>query len=152
MSGIDPNNIDGIDHINVYSKGVTELGRLLSNFAYTPFTGGPHTFASVEGWWQWYCTGKQHYDLKTLYGIRAKSAGKQYTRTQTPTKEVLFKVYCCKIECNPEIRTMLIQSTLPFTHYYNYGGKIVHTQWEWTGSLWNEVRDHYQVIDKIFHK
>lgn len=29
--------MDGIDHINVYSKGKTELGKLLSNFARTPF-------------------------------------------------------------------------------------------------------------------
>lgn len=27
---------DGITHINVYSKGATELGRLLTNFAHTP--------------------------------------------------------------------------------------------------------------------
>ena len=33
---IDP-KLDGIEHINIYSKGKTELGRLLTNFAQTPF-------------------------------------------------------------------------------------------------------------------
>jgi hypothetical protein len=30
--------MDGVDHINVYSKGKTELGRMLSNFYPSPFT------------------------------------------------------------------------------------------------------------------
>jgi hypothetical protein len=29
---------DGIDHINIYSKGYTKLGRLLSNFTKSEFT------------------------------------------------------------------------------------------------------------------
>ena len=45
---------DGIDHINVYSKGKTVLGRALSNFSYSririPFLG---TFLSVEAFWYW---------------------------------------------------------------------------------------------------
>jgi len=28
---------DGITHINIYSKGKTDLGRMLSNFAKLPF-------------------------------------------------------------------------------------------------------------------
>ena len=35
MGGIDPSK-DGIDHINIYSKGKTELGKYLSNFTYAP--------------------------------------------------------------------------------------------------------------------
>ena len=30
-------NLDGINHINVYSRGKTEIGRFLSNMAHTPF-------------------------------------------------------------------------------------------------------------------
>jgi hypothetical protein len=40
---------DGVTHINVYSRGNTELGRLLSNFAHTPFSHPEFgEFASVE--------------------------------------------------------------------------------------------------------
>lgn len=138
--------IDGVDHINVYSKGATQLGRLLSNFAHTPFTGGNREFASVEGWWHWYCTGKKFHHLADLYGFKAKQEGKKYERVQVPDRKVLFSVYKRKIECNDNIRRMLVESTLPFTHYYVYGGKVVQTDWEWTGSLWNEVRDHFRSL------
>ena len=47
-------NEDGITHINICSKGKTELGRLLSNFAHTPFwLQGAGRFESVEGYWFW---------------------------------------------------------------------------------------------------
>lgn len=138
--------IDGVDHINVYSKGDTELGRLLSNFAHTPFTGGGRQFASVEGWWHWYCTGKKLHHLAGLYGFRAKQEGRKYKRIQVPNRKVLLPVYKRKIECNDYIHEMLVESTLPFTHYFNYGDKIVQTEWEWTGSLWNEVREYFKSI------
>jgi len=136
--------MDGVTHINVYSNGKTTLGQLLSNFAHTPFIGGHHKFESVEGWWYWYCTGKQHDHLKHLYGYMAKKEGKKYKRTHLITPDTLFQVYCAKIDSNPYLREMLIKSTLPFTHYYAYGTKIVKTKFEWTGSLWNAVRTHYQ--------
>lgn len=138
---------DGIDHINVYSKGQTELGRLLSNFAHTPFwpeNKPEDRYESVEGWWYWYSTGMKHDSLKRLFGFEAKKVGRSYSSVQTPTKEVLVKVYSRKIECNPQIQKMLVTSTLPFTHYYAFGGKIVETKWEWTGALWNEVREIYR--------
>jgi len=49
----DPNE-DGKSHINVYSKGQTELGRMLSNFAHSPFRNMEYDFASVEAFWYWY--------------------------------------------------------------------------------------------------
>ena len=48
---------DGIDHINVYSKGKTELGRMLTNFAYIPFEYKGIKYASVEAWWYCYLLG-----------------------------------------------------------------------------------------------
>ena len=70
---------DGIDHINIYSKGKTELGRLLTNFAHTPFTFPLHgAFSSVEAFWYYAKTGFLHPQLKPLYGFRAKEEGKKY--------------------------------------------------------------------------
>ena len=141
--------MDGITHINVYSKGATELGRLLSNFAHTPFTGGNHHFESVEGWWHWYCTGKKYDHLKALYGYRAKQEGRKYEHVDTPTRETLIIVYRYKIEYNSHLKSLLIQSSLPFTHYYVYVNKKVETDWEWTGSIWNEVRTDFQTIEEM---
>ena len=43
---------DGVDHINIYSRGKTQLGRMLSNFYLSPFNhpvyGG---FNTVEGFY-----------------------------------------------------------------------------------------------------
>lgn len=43
---------DGIDHINIYSKARTALGRSLSNFAYSPIDLDTYgRFNSVEAFW-----------------------------------------------------------------------------------------------------
>lgn len=44
---------DGIDHINVYSKGKTALGRFLSNFAQVDLETKNGNFSSVEAYWYW---------------------------------------------------------------------------------------------------
>lgn len=46
--------MDGVTHINIYSKGKTQLGRVASNFAYFPFEiPNDGRFSSVEGYWHW---------------------------------------------------------------------------------------------------
>jgi len=47
------NTKDGIDHINLYSRGHTELGQYLSNFAYTPIQTEDGRFNSIEAYWYW---------------------------------------------------------------------------------------------------
>ena len=42
---------DGITHVNVYSRGLTTLGRWLSNFAHCPIETEDGPFASIEGYW-----------------------------------------------------------------------------------------------------
>lgn len=128
--------------INVYSKSDSQLGRLLSNFAHTPFVGGEHKIQSVEGWWYWYTTGKQHHYLLSLYGFKAKQEGKKHTRVTEVRPHVLKNVYLCKLEHNPHIRDMLVKYNGHFDHYYVYNDRIVRpTQHLWTVKLWEEIRD-----------
>ena len=112
--------LDGIDHINVYSRGKTALGRQLSNFASTPFkhpTDGD--FLTVEGWWYWTMTG--------------------LIRTH-PTEEELIVTYRAKLDCNPDLKIALEQNRLPLEHYYVYGGKVViPKEWQWTAKLWEKL-------------
>lgn len=132
---------DGIDCINVYSKGKTSIGRALSNFAHTPFKGTTLHFESVEGWWYWFTTGKKYDHLASLWGFRAKKEGQKYFKERDITPSILKKVYELKVAHNANIRQMLIKSHLPLTHYYEYDSKIVKTRWQWTGELWNEIRE-----------
>jgi len=127
--------------INVYSKSESELGRLLSNFAHTPFKLNGLLFQSVEAWWYWYITGEQHYELARFYGFRAKQEGRKYAQTQHVTPEVLKEVYRAKLQYHPEIAEMLAASTDEFDHYYVFGGKNVPaTEWLWTAKLWETIR------------
>ena len=138
---IDP-AMDGINHINVYSKGKTKLGKLLSNFAYTPFKGGERIFGSVEAWWYWYLTGKQYDHLLPLHGFKAKQEGRKCRRVpdRVITEDMLKQVYERKLICNPYIKPLLDECDLPFEHYYVYGGKVVPSKFKWTATLWAQLR------------
>lgn len=118
---------DGLTHINIYSKGKTELGRRLSHFDKSPFLHpyfGP--FQSMEGFWYYLKSGAPYghvqdgiEDLRQLHGLRAKQTGKLFKRNDTPffRQDVLY-ANCQKILQNKTLRKMLCESNLPFTHYY----------------------------------
>jgi len=118
---------DGVDHINIYSKGRTELGKLLSNFSFSPFRYEPYgLFNSVEGFWYYYFSGCKHNDLRTLSGYMAKKIGKRYKAEKDHVitdeeKEIILGAIRCKLKQNREILDMLVENTLPLTHYYYYG-------------------------------
>ena len=131
---------DGVDHINIYSKGKTELGRMLSNFYKSEFEYKPYgKFQSVEGFWYYYLTGCKHDYLKGLYGFKAKQEG-QKLRDDRQDKdgltatdvEILLEAIRCKLRQNRRILKLLIQSSLPFKHYYCYGDKVIYLpQYDW---------------------
>ena len=122
---------DGIDHINVYSKGKTELGRLMSNFANTPFSlPEDGIFQSIEGYWYWLLTDSDDKDeLRYLHGFAAKSKGQKLINSAIKKDEIfqdkIHKAILAKIEQNEKIKNLLESSMLPFDHYYVYGDKIV---------------------------
>lgn len=132
--------MDGIDHINVYSKGKTELGRLLSNFADTPFEiENIGRFQTVEGYWYWIITGDDWF--KEALGWEAKKFGKEAPKVRDhPTYDELTLAYLAKLRHNPRVKELLETNTLPLKHYYVYGNKVVEPkEWQWTAELWNEL-------------
>ena len=114
---------EGIDHINMYSRSSTLLGRMLSNFAYTPFVHPEYgKFASVEGYYYWVSTGFQHEKLKVLSGYGAKQYGSALARVELVDFEKKIKeAIRLKILQNPKLAKMLKECDLPITHYYYYG-------------------------------
>ena len=132
-----------MDTINIYSKSESELGRLLSNFAHTPFVSPKgDVFQSVEGWWYWYTTGKVHHALKSLYGYKAKELGRTYVKVKQVTPDVLKQVYLLKLKYNPKLKDMLLAYSGEFDHYYVYGDKkVVPQSTVWTAKLWETIRD-----------
>lgn len=130
---------DGVDHINIYGQGKTQLGRELSNFARTPFRlKSDGAFESVEGWWYWqslrsYAVAPPEI-LREAYGFEAKKKGREIhsnlrMATIAPSRAVLAAVYHQKARDNPGLRERLVVSALPFDHYYVYSGQAVSTRW-----------------------
>ena len=114
---------DGVDHINIYSRGKTQLGRMLSNFYPLPFNhpvyGG---FNTVEGFYYYVSTGFKHEVLRTLSGFEAKKFGKSLERTKLEDFEnIIRKAIRLKIYQNETLKSLLKASSLPFGHYYFYG-------------------------------
>lgn len=136
---------DGKDHVNVYSQGRTLLGRLLSNFAHTPFILDGETFESVEGYWYWIQTGDER--LRHLHGFEAKDLGRRLA-AQMPVSsqrgislEQLRRAYAAKLSRHPLLHQELKECKLPLAHYYVYGDKVVQPmEWQWTVGLWEEFK------------
>jgi hypothetical protein len=125
---------DGVDHINLYSRGRTPLGRLLSNFAHTPFDLPEHgPFASVEGYWYWLqCEPASRRErLRALHGFAAKKAGRTLRiqdRRRTDDLEfrrAIARALREKTRQTPGLAGMLGASTLPLAHYYVFQGSVV---------------------------
>lgn len=123
MSAIIPAD-DGRTHINVYSKGATLLGRLLSNFAHTPINlPRDGVFASIEGYWYWLPTRDDR--LRKLVGFEAKQLGKMLRSKDewaiTPEfKVAIVEALRAKLVQSPGLLDMLRDSDAPLLHYYVY--------------------------------
>jgi predicted NAD-dependent protein-ADP-ribosyltransferase YbiA (DUF1768 family) len=118
---------DGVDHINIYSKGKTELGRLLTNFANTPFILDGVSFKSAESYW-FYCKARRmdlpYEHFKDLDAYSAKSAGKKLAGEFEYTEEFKEEIRTglkAKLRQNRHVLNLLVDSTLPLVHYYAYG-------------------------------
>lgn len=149
---------DGVTHINIFTRGATELGRLLTNPAYSPFTHPTYgDFDSVEGLWYWLKSGRCHDFLRTSSGISAKLAGRHLPEVfcQSFKEDVSIGIRQ-KIGQNPRIIELLAESTLPFEHYYWFGGlgdakviRLPNAANEWVVELIEKIRSELKRADHV---
>lgn len=145
MTNFLPTN-EGIDHINIYSKSKT-IGRLLTNFAHTPFVYSGKTFQSVEAAWYFFKTGQKHEFLLDLHGFAAKKEGKKLERVDFPQfNETILECIRCKFRQNKKLLMDFAATSLPLTHYYYYGDenspKIIHLpQYQWIVDELERIRE-----------
>lgn len=122
--------LEGITHINVYTKSKFALGKGLSNLANISFEIDEQRFQSLEGFWYWNITGKQYESFKNMTGFEAKKKGlvlceegRAVTNSDNPAfQEEIKRAIRAKIKQNPELLIELIKSTLPLKHYYYHQG------------------------------
>ena len=149
MSDYNP-EMDGITHINIYSKGKTTLGQWLSNFAQLGFTHPEDGFfQSVEGYWYWLSCKKD--SLRDVYGWVAKAMGRELGGKDwledEEFKNKIKQALKCKIDQNVDLQSLFKESNLPFTHYYVYGGKVVNVpKAKWIIEYLEELRKEYNAI------
>lgn len=141
---IEPHN-DGIDHINIYSKSQSILGRMLSNFSDHSIQTVDGLFLSVEGYWYW--LGCRDDRLQKAVGYEAKKLGRELGCDDYP-RDPMFKLKICaallnKLISHPEIYEMFKENKLPFKHYYEYNGRVVEPQnGKWITEFWNFIQQH----------
>lgn len=125
---------DGVTHINVYSKGKTEVGRFLSNFSYSPVETQDGHFDSIEGYWYWLgCTHPNKDKLRSVFGWKAKELGRELDSPDW-IEDRIFKLKICnaiqdKIYRAPQNMVEAMKDikdrNLPLTHYYVFGSKVI---------------------------
>lgn len=138
---------DGITHINIYSKGNTLLGRFLSNFHRSEINTPLGKFQSIEG--LIYYMGSFDEKLRTLSGHQAKDAGKLLDRQirlpEDIFKRIIKESMWRKLTSDGQMVGMLKSSTLPLTHYYVYGNKVINVEgWDWQIQEWETIRKDLQ--------
>lgn len=154
---------DGVDHINIYTKGKTVLGRRLTNLSSDKVeVTGYGKFASLEGFWYYYLTGSKDESLRSMSGFEAKKYGRKLEGRidedgmTEEHKDVLREAIRCKLRQNKDLLKMLVESTLPLTHYYFYGKEDnprVHylEQYDWITEEIERIRkvckEHYGISD-----
>lgn len=111
---------DGEEFINIWIKGKTKLGQMLSHFYELPFKH-PYfgSFNSMEGFWHYIQNKERNDKLRSLSGMAAKNYGKSLTWKRVDNfHAVIASANFYKIEQNPELKKLFVESKLPFTQYW----------------------------------
>lgn len=118
---------DGIHHINIYSKGQTEIGRYLSNFSDCDIETEDGHFRTIEGYWYWLSC--RHEPLRTLPGWECKRVGREQRGEDWPKfpefEGKILKAIATKLQYPKCIELLLKTGTLPFYHYYVVSNRTV---------------------------
>lgn len=139
------NDGDGITHINISILGNTELGKQLAHFSPIGFTH-PHygPFNSMEGFWHYINSVSRDDKLRHLIGRSAKKHSKTLTKTKVVGfQEIIKEANFYRIEQNPELKKMFVESSLPFDYYYYYNNGPVAMRprgHAWIAEMYEELR------------
>lgn len=134
---------DGKTHVNVYSRGVTALGRALSNLSECniehPYFGH---FRTLEGLWFYMKTGFRDDSFRIIKGVAARELGKKMSTAHYPLFSKMFKLGMLeKLDKNPQLQRDLLANELPLAHYYIYGKKVMmQDRHQWQLDYWTLLR------------
>lgn len=137
---------DGITHINIDRYGMTELGRMLTHMYHLPFVHpefGP--FRSVEGFIGYIRSGGKDSQFHYAHGMNARYRSRnQSSEFISGFRQIVMEANYLKITQNEQLRDLMINSDLPFDHYYLFGphGNPVRPRnASWLVPSFEELRD-----------
>lgn len=133
---------DGKNHLNIYSRGATELGRMLSNFAETPFELDGLQFKSIEAYWYWLNSGCTNTKIRELSGYKAKQLGRTLDTVQCSNfNERILGALDAKYTQTPRIKDLLTGEKRMLTHYIvcdNVAQRL--PQYDWQVKFWESKK------------
>jgi hypothetical protein len=157
--------VDGLNYINIYSRGATHLGQRLSNLHQVPFWVSPEwcpyvsqplLFQSIEALWFYVssnATEAHLMEFQGLHGIKAKTRGTELrehlgkrTISEEVFKDLIIRAMYEKTYQQPDyIQHELIVSEgkkyMPFAHYYlGSNGFKVYAGYQWIVEAWEKLR------------
>lgn len=161
---------DGINHINVYTKSQTEIGKMLSNLSNYGFVHPEFgSFKTLEGFWFWLVTDKKHHKLKELDGFNANKEGRKICddssidydsiTSSNQFRDTFKSGIECKLRQNTFILQKLVETKeLPLTHYFFYSPRdgdlsraktIDKPQHQWQMDILEDIRNKTIIWMKI---
>ena len=163
------NSQDGIDHINIYSKGKSTLGKRLTNMFPFNFTFDGLIFKSVEHAWHYYKfidynpdVATQIFETNSPYDALkiARANATEDTSSVVLTNEfrsLIKEVIKQRIMEDESLIILLRNSWLPFEHYYVYGADKIQDQsdkYAWLIYIFDDIRAelHFEYLDSLLSK
>jgi hypothetical protein len=119
LPATDSIGVDGLDHINVWYRGETDLGKALDQLADTPFIHPVYgNFGSIEGFWHWLRSATRDDRVRHMSGMKARNFGaKLRTQWVKDFRCEMMKATWLKIKQYPPLENAIKDSTLPFDLY-----------------------------------
>lgn len=117
--------VDGEDHIRLYHRGNTELGRRLSDFYIRPFQTEFGQFNHLYGFGVWLMTGRKNQKLRELPPHVCVQILQQHKATFTADYIRHYgQALAASLLVDPELGLMLRDSTLPILVYREKPGDL----------------------------
>lgn len=111
---------DGVDHINIWKDGKTELGQLLahdSDLSFKHNIFGP--FGTMEALWYYIRSTERDDRIRNLHGQKLKNFARQLTNVQVDNfRAIIMDSNWQRICAYPVLKDAIGASDLPFELYY----------------------------------
>ncbi len=115
-------NEDGVDHINIWERGNTEIGKFLAHGSHTPFHH-PYfgLFNNIEAFWHYIRSEERDDRIRLMNNLSAKKFSENFNLIKVPNfYAVIMDANWFKIKEYPHKAALLKESTLPLEMYYIY--------------------------------